>query len=278
MTINDGLLPYLASVSWLARGMRMENSMKKGDNIMKIVSSLYPTEPLADLSSWRDAFEAIDKNPRHWKEGRSACSLARYFLSGRGEAEVIAALNGILGDDPVECLERGEIECLCPFDAYRNPRRQDMGIWGRTKNGRRFFVGVEAKVDEPFSDDTLGSASEKAVKTKIAKPESHALDRIHGLCDWFGVSPEDETVRNLRYQLFHFTKGTAGVADVDIHIMLLLTFHTPEYDFKKGEGNAAAWKAFLNRFFVPVTGGYRLNIDQCSSQVFAVEMTVDWLA
>ncbi len=245
---------------------------------MKIVSPLNPSQPLTDLSSWRDAFVAIDKNPGHWKEGRSACSLARYFLSGKGEAEVITALNGILGDDPVECLERGEIECLCPFDAYRNPRRQDMGIWGRTKNGRRFFVGVEAKVDEPFSDDTLGNAREKARRTKIEKPKSRALDRIHGLCDWFGVLPEDETVRDLRYQLFHFTKGTADVADVNIRIMLLITFRTSEYDTEKGEGNATDWQAFLNRFFVPVTGGYGLDVDKCPSQVFAVEMTVDQLA
>jgi hypothetical protein len=137
---------------------------------------------------------------------------------------------------------------------------------------------VEAKVDEPFSDDTLGSACEKAIKTKIEKPESHALDRIHELCDWFGVSPDDETVRNLRYQLFHFTKGTADVADVDIRIMLLITFRTSEYDSEKGEGNATDWQAFLNRFFVPVTGGYELNIGKCPTQVFAVEMTVDQFA
>ncbi len=241
---------------------------------MTIVS---PSKPLADLATWKKAFIAIDKNPRHWKEGRSACSLARYFLSRRAEPEIVAILNGLLAGegDAVECLERGEIECLCPFDAYRNPRRQDMGIWGRTKNGRRFFVGVEAKVDEPFSDDTLGSALAKAEKSRQAKPKSHALDRIHGLCDWFGVSPDNETVRDLRYQLFHFTKGTADVADVDIRIMLLLTFHTSEYDPEKGSRNAAEWKAFLKRFFVPVTGGYRLNIAECQHAVFAVEKVVE---
>ena len=244
---------------------------------MKIVSSLNQSQPLTDLSSWRDAFVAIDINESHWKEGRSACSLARYFLSGRAEPEIVATLNGLLAGegDAVECLERGEIECLCPFDTYRNPRRQDMGIWGRTKNGRRFFVGVEAKVDEPFSDDTLGSAMKKAGKTKIEKPESHALDRIQGLCDWFGVSPDDETVRDLRYQLFYFTKGTADVADIDIRILLLLTFRTSEYDTGKGEGNAADWKAFLDRFFVPVTGGCKLNIAKCQQPVFAVEKVVE---
>ncbi len=70
--------------------------MKKGNNIMKIVSSLNPAQPLTDLSAWRDAFVAIDKNQGHWKEGRSACSLARYFLSGRGVPEIGAALNGLL--------------------------------------------------------------------------------------------------------------------------------------------------------------------------------------
>ncbi|MBP5510996.1 MAG: hypothetical protein J6Z49_08770 [Kiritimatiellae bacterium] len=245
---------------------------------MKVVSPLNPAEPLTDLSSWRAAFVAIDKKQCHWKEGRSACSLARFFLSGRGEAEIVSSLNSIFSDDAVECLDRGEIECLCPFDTYRNPRRQDMGIWGRTKKGHRFFVGVEAKVDEPFSDDTLGSVYEKARKTKIEKPKSHALDRLNGLCDWFGVMPDDEMVRSFRYQLFHFTKGTADVMDVDIRVMLLLTFRTSEYDTGKGEGNAADWKAFLNRFFVPVAGGYRLNIDKCPSQVFAVEKVVDQLA
>ena len=247
---------------------------KKDKAEMKIVSPLNPEKELDTLSSWKDAFIAIDKNPGHWKEGRSACSLARYFLSGRGEAEIVATVNGILGEDTVEGLERGEIETPCPFDDYLNPRRQDMGIWGRTKSGRRFFVGIEAKVDESFSENTLGSALMEAAKTKADKPKSHAVDRIAGLCDWFGVSPEDEAVCNLRYQLVHFTKGTADVADVDIRIMLLLTFHTPEYDSRKGEGNAADWQAFVNRFFVPVQGGYKLNIANCASTVYAVEKIV----
>ena len=64
------------------------------------------------------------------------------------------------------------------------------------------------------------------------------------------------------------------MADVDIRIMLLLTFRTSEYDSEKGEGNATDWQAFLNRFFVPVTGGYRLNVDKCQYPLFAVERVV----
>ena len=66
--------------------------MKKENRNMTIVS---PSKPLADLATWKKAFIAIDKNPRHWKEGRNACSLARYFLSGRGEPEIVSALNAV---------------------------------------------------------------------------------------------------------------------------------------------------------------------------------------
>ena len=35
---------------------------------------------ITDITSWKNAFIEVD-NSKHWKEGRSAHSLATYFLS-----------------------------------------------------------------------------------------------------------------------------------------------------------------------------------------------------
>lgn len=67
--------------------------MKKENKNKKIVSPQSPAKTLTDLVAWKDAFLAIDKKPLHLKKGRSACSLARYFLSRRAAPEIVATLN-----------------------------------------------------------------------------------------------------------------------------------------------------------------------------------------
>ena len=230
---------------------------------MKILS----LREIKDMPSWKMAFCAIDK--KNWKEGRSAHALAEYFLSHNGEAGIVEKLNaGVLEDDSIECLDEGIIELECPFDAYSHPRRQDMGIWGKTRSGKSIFIGVEAKVDEPFGD-TIADARKRGEKANSNLPA-----RINGLCSWLGVSEDDEKIQKLRYQLFYFTKGTADV-DADICVLLSLTFKTSEYDENKAKENKADWDAFIGHFFDAVSGGHRLKSTICAKPVYAVSMTVD---
>ena len=49
--------------------------------------------------------------------------------------------------------------------ATRCQPRLDLGITGRTGSGESLFVGLEAKVDEPFGSETVGERYQKAIET-----------------------------------------------------------------------------------------------------------------
>ena len=104
---------------------------------------------ITDITSWKNAFIEVD-NSKHWKEGRSAHSLATYFLSpaieqSLGMLKIKECLNAC-GYGDVE-YTHARIEHESRFDTYRSGRMQDMVIW--TQCGKcRIVVCIEAKVDE----------------------------------------------------------------------------------------------------------------------------------
>lgn len=240
---------------------------------MKIISEKHPETELKTMEAWKEAFVDIDGDPGHWRDGFSACSLAKYFLGDARKAEstIKETLNRLLGDDPVESLDEGIVEHECPFDDYGKPRRQDIGVFGKTKGGKRLYVGIEAKVNEPF-DKTIGEKLEDAERALRENPRSNSGNRIKELCEWFGVSENDEKIQSLRYQLFHFAKATANI-DADICVLLVLTFETTESDAEKQAKNAADWNEFASNFFDEVPGGYRLKPGIAAKPVYAATMT-----
>ena len=213
-----------------------------------------------DLEHWKARFCEIEKSDRHWEEGRSAWALAYFIAKHGGEDKIVEQINKILVDDRVVSLNIAEIECRCPFDGYRNARRQDMGIVGQTEKGKNVFIGIEAKVDESFGP-TVGEAIKAAEKYRKKHPTSKRVDRISGLCEKFGVKPTDDGIDDLRYQLFHFTAGTACAAsnngrdilgtgdEIHVHVMLTLVFKTSKYNAQKGIANKADYDRFIKRFF-----------------------------
>ena len=256
---------------------------------------------LKDMSTWKKAFLIADKKQSHggcrrggchWKEGYSAHSLAEYFLNRHGKREIIETLNVFLGDDPIETLDLGIIECGCPFDAdTRHPRWQDLGIWGKTQSNKTVFIGIEAKVNEELGL-VLGKQLQAAEAEVARNSRSNRVKRIQNLCSWLHVSENDEEIQKLRYQLFHFTKATADV-DANICVLLLLTFKTKQYKLEDGERNANDWEAFMERFFDKESEGNASNpkcivgpvyslrpeilnkLEQKDKKVYAVSMTVD---
>lgn len=211
------------------------------------------------LMDWEARFCEIERSTRHWQKGRSAESLADFFVNHHGEDRVKKAVNKILEQDPIVALKMAEIECKCPFDDCRNTRRQDMGIVGQTKGGKNVFIGIEAKVDETFGP-TVGKAYQEAQEYKRQHPQSRRVERIVDLCKRFGVKPDDKEISGLRYQLFHFTAGTASVpmnkhgwiatcGDIGVHVMMTLVFKTAKYSADKGSKNKADYDRFVGRFF-----------------------------
>lgn len=228
---------------------------------IKDINWAVPTNKNKDrlLKEWKAQFCEIEQSNRHWRVGRSAHSLADFFIYHHGEDRIKAEVNKVLVQDPIIELMEAEIECKCPFDDYRNARRQDMGIVGKTKNGKKVFIGVEAKVDEPFGP-TVGKALQEAEAYVRQHPRSKRVTRIIELCGKFDVKPEDEGMSDLRYQLFHFAAGTASVprngcdwisrcGGIDDHVMMTLVFKTGEYSEDKGLANKKDYDRFLELFF-----------------------------
>ena len=130
---------------------------------MKFFSDKTKSVEIQSFEQWKEVFIKKDTNS-HWKEGRSACSLAHFICDNCGEEQIIEKVNSILQKDEVESLDEGIIEFENKFDDFRNGRIQDLSIWGKTKKGKKIYIGVEAKVDEKFDNKTLKDAFEYAKK------------------------------------------------------------------------------------------------------------------
>ena len=106
--------------------------------------------------NWKEGFIAVD-GEKHWEEGRSAERLANDFSSkvpSSGECSLRDILMSFLHEDKI-IWKKATIEHGSQFDSYARPRMQDLAIWGNAGN-KAFFIGVEAKVDEPFGSKNIG--------------------------------------------------------------------------------------------------------------------------
>ncbi len=231
--------------------------------------------PIHSLEEWAQAFTP----KRNWKPGRSAHALGRFMMEQDGLTKTIHAVKQCLvelmpKEEQAECLEHSELndwftidKCVIEktdrFDDYPKPRQQDLVIYGHTNNGRKFKIGCEAKVDEPFGP-TIEEAWQKAQRTRQIHPRSRASERITGLLDRFKVTLEG--LQSYRYQLLHYMAGTNNELDMDMTIMLVMVFHSDPLGDAKCRQNYDDFKQFvvLFGFDEPQTGGcqnYRFKTD-----------------
>ena len=188
-------------------------------------------EPLRSLAEW----QAVHK-PEHWKPGRSAHSVADFIANRNGARRLSQRVSEVLG----ESVKFHKIipEHKVKFDQYRNPRVHDLGIYGETESGKSLFVGVEAKVDEPFGN----YVSEEWRKADTPSKRN----RISQLCDRFQDGPGISEYDEIRYQLMHGAAGTVE-AGADVSVLYIAVFVTDDYDPAKGEANFQDYQTFLNR-------------------------------
>lgn len=207
---------------------------------------------ITNLESWKTAFIEVDKE-KNWKEGRSACTLAKYFTTPNieksyGIKKIKEYLKALGFSNPR--FESAEIEHPSPFDKYSRPRMQDLVIKGESEKGR-ILVCIEAKVDEKFGNEVLNQAYKKAKQDKIKYPNSNRQKRIEDLCDkYLNVSAESinsEPENNIRYQLLHYLAGSICEAEccADVVFMPIMVFKTDEYNKKKGDRNRKDYKQFI---------------------------------
>lgn len=207
---------------------------------------------ITNLESWKTAFIEVDKE-NNWKEGRSACTLAKYFTTPNieksyGIKKIKEYFEALGFSNPR--FESAEIEHPSPFDEYSRPRMQDLVIWGESEKGR-ILVCIEAKVDEEFGD-VLNKAYKKAKQEFDKNPNSKSKRkaRIEELCKkYLDVNPEDikpKDKTNIRYQLLHYLAGSICEAKEkdNVVFMPIMVFKTDEYNKKKGDRNREDYERF----------------------------------
>lgn len=207
---------------------------------------------ITNLESWKTAFIEVDKE-KNWEEGRSACTLAKYFTTPNieesyGIKKIKEYFEALGFSNPR--FESAEIEHPSPFDEYSRPRMQDLVIKGESEKGR-ILACIEAKVDEKFGNEVLNQAYKNAKQYKIKHPNSNRQKRIEELCDnYLNVSAEsiksgDEN--NIRYQLLHYLAGSICEANEkdNVVFMPIMVFKTDEYNKKKGDRNRKDYKQFI---------------------------------
>ena len=197
-------------------------------------------ESIQDIDSWGIALG----KPIHWKEGRSAHSLAKFFTSPTIEESIgckkIKEYLSKCGIDNIK-FDKAIIEYNSKFDTYRGKTREhDMVIWGETNN-QDVIICIEAKVDEKFNGNYVNQAYLKKLGTT-----SNIPNRIEGLRDKFFPGQDISTLTGIRYQLLYYLAGSVSEAgNGEIVFMPILVFHTDAYNTKNGEKNKKDFDKFI---------------------------------
>lgn len=201
----------------------------------------YKEHIITNLSEW-EKYVFTGKKKIHWKEGRSAYSLADFIINQPGVEKIENILSPVVSEPFV--FDKACPEYEARFDHYGHGREHDLAIWGTTKSGKKLFVGIEAKVDEPFGDTIEMVQNNATVKLKRGE-KTNAHNRIEELLVYnFNKIEQDDY--KLKYQLLFSTAGTLCV-EADIHILLILVFKKGNYDKDKVANNYNDFVRFMKR-------------------------------
>lgn len=192
------------------------------------------------MEDWAGIYDTPQRQ-KHWKEGRSAYSIAEYILNRNGIDKIRQRLEEIYQQDLY--FQKAVPELEITFDKYGKGRVHDLGIEGVTQSDSTLFVGVESKVDESFGN-MIADVYLDAKARQISGESTKAPERIEDLLGLHFGKP-DRHVFNLRYQLLYATQGTIA-AGADKSVLYSLVFKTILYDDLKGIDNFRDYITFLN--------------------------------
>ena len=198
------------------------------------------------MDDWASLFSSRSMQ-RQWKEGRSAYSLADFIMNHDGAASLKLHSSSVLSESVT--FEHAIPEFEASFDSYQGqPSRLDFGVCGQAGPTQSLFVGVEAKVDEPFGNTTVGQRYGNAVKTRCSGKRTNAPDRVKGLLSRYFSDyddPRTSKFSGIRYQLLTAAAGTAAVHK-DVSVLYVLVFKTRLYDEQKGAENHEDYERFVD--------------------------------
>jgi len=204
--------------------MRIENS--NGDEI-------------TNFDEWAALYDTKKKR-KHWKMHRSAYSTAEFILEQGGATYLQDNVSGLVGE--LVTLERAIPEYEQRFDEFGHGREHDLGIFGSTSTGRSVFIGLEAKVDEPFGAPAK-DAYRAAKAKRLAGKKTNGPERIERLLALHFADPV-ASMWDVRYQLLYATAGTLA-AGADISVLYILVFETPLFDADVGNSNKRDYENFI---------------------------------
>jgi hypothetical protein len=213
--------------------------------------------PKGELITSVDAWTRPKEKDRHWKDGRSAKSLAEAWFRD-GVPAVPTVLVNLLESHPLtrrSDLEEGRPEFVTRLPMRGEGRNHDLWLRGRVPAGT-LVVGIEAKADEPFAerlDDALkklerkkGLAKElgKDFRTGWPLRTNRFLTGLFGPQATIDAAPWTE----LRYQLLAGAAGTliqAGRDGAAVAAFVVHEFHTPSTKPEKLATNLADYHRFV---------------------------------
>jgi len=189
------------------------------------------------IKEWVDSFKETEK-------GKSAHSTAVFFSRPEIDAEkqIIKWISPIFSkeDQPI-ILEKFTPEKSSKFDDYKKPRMQDVGIIGKTITGKSIFIGIEAKVNEPF-----GQTVAQALNSIKNNNNSNIPERINRLKNKFFSDVDAKNYKSIRYQLLYAAAGTIS-ENMDYNILIFITFKNIQSTESSIMRNKRELKYFLDQ-------------------------------
>jgi hypothetical protein len=196
---------------------------------------------ITSIADWAKLYES-PRSSRQWKEHRSAFSVADFIMNRNG-AEALKSRIADALEESVE-FERVVPEFEVRFDDFGRGRVHDIAIFGSTVSGKRLFVGVEAKVDEPFGA-TVRDTYLTAKARQIAGEATNTPERIENLLKRHFTRP-DISMFDVRYQLLYATAGTLAER-ADIWVLYVVVFKTPLYNETTSAENYRDYVDFMSK-------------------------------
>lgn len=218
----------------------------------------YKGKEIKNLKDW-EKYIFSGKKKKHWKEGRSAYSIANFIINDNGEQYIKNEVSKLIGEELRLVIAHPEYEV--PFDGFVHGREHDLGIYGKTASGKTIFIGVEAKVDEPFGD-TISDAYIEAKIKEFNGEKTNTPKRIEELLHRNFVVIK-KNLFDLRYQLLYSTLGTTSV-NADIHLFFVLVFKTSLSNPDKIKNNKKDYLDFFKRMEAirfPKTDNFEVEIE-----------------
>lgn len=196
---------------------------------------------VATLADWAKLY-CSPQSSHQWKEHRSAYSAAEFFINRNGAESLKTRIADAIGQ-PVE-FEKAIPEYEVRFDRFGRGRIHDLAIFGKAESGQDLFVGVEAKVDEPFGEPVREEYL-RAKSKQIAGEKTNAPERIEDLLK-LHFTRFDATMFDIRYQLLYATAGTIA-AGADISVLYVVVFKTPLFSETASAENFRDYVDFMNK-------------------------------